>query len=711
MQNRLATSSSPYLQQHADNPVHWQPWDQDALDLARSLDRPILLSIGYSACHWCHVMAHESFEDEETAKVMNELFVNIKVDREERPDLDRIYQSAHQLLAQRSGGWPLTLFLTPGDQQPFFAGTYFPKEPRHGLPPFQQILRNIAGAYREQHDEIREQNQALQQALSQLNPETQDGITLNNAPLEKARQQLARNFDEQYGGFGQAPKFPHPTNLNRLLHHWAETKIRGTADPRALYIVDHTLTTMARSGINDQLDGGFYRYSVDDEWMIPHFEKMLYDNGPLLCLYADLWLATGKMLFKTTTERTADWVIHSMQSAEGGYYSAWDADSEGVEGRYYSWTPEAARELLDEDEYRHLAHYYGLDHPANFEEQWHLHQFASVADLNKLFDSTAEQAHALLESARLKLLNHRQSRIPPGRDEKILTSWNALMIKGMARAGRVLGEQRYIASAEQAADFIHKQLWQNGRLLASHKDGHSHLAAYLDDYAYLIDALLELLQTRWNSNHLNWAIELADQLLLHFEDKDREGGGGFYFTADDHEALIHRPKPYGDDSTPSGNGVAANVLTRLSHITGNERYQQAAEGVLKNVWQQIQQLPHAHCSLLEALADQLSPPELIIIRGTGNELTQWQNRAIRHYAPHRITLAIPADEKELPGLLLHRSADTETLAYICRGTQCELPCREFDSFEALLAENECLPEERDKPDFQGGVGSFRRARE
>jgi uncharacterized protein YyaL (SSP411 family) len=707
--NHLANATSPYLLQHADNPVDWYPWGREALNLARESGKPILLSIGYSACHWCHVMAHESFEEPETAALMNDLFINIKVDREERPDLDRIYQSAHQLLAQRPGGWPLTLFLTPDDQTPFFAGTYFPPEPRHGLPAFRDLLQQVTNAWQGQQQEIRDQNRSLLTTLSRLNPAPlDDDRMLDSAPLETARQQLARSFDETHGGFGPAPRFPHPASLNRLLRHWAATAIGGQPDPRALHLVEFTLRRMALGGINDQLGGGFCRYSVDDQWMIPHFEKMLYDNGPLLVLYSDLWQITGKTLFRETLAATAGWVMREMQAPTGGYYSSLDADSEGAEGSFYLWTREQIRALLEEEEYRHLARYYGLDRSPNFEGRWHLHNRASVAELNQAFDSSAEQARALLSSARRKLFRARECRPRPGRDEKILTSWNALMIKGMTRAGRLLGDQRFIDSAGRSLEFIRQALWRDGRLLATHKDGHSHLAGYLDDYAYLIDALLERLQTRWQRPDLEFARELADVLLGHFQDPE---AGGFFFTADDHERLIQRPKPLGDDSTPAGNGVAAFALARLGHLLGEQRYLGAAEGAIRTAWEHIRQIPHAHCTLLEALEEQIQPTETIVIRGTGAALEQWRRRALQHYAPRRFTLAIPSSETQLPGLLGAREPGGETRAYICSGTRCEAPIEDFTLFDQRLAETEVPPAAAVAPPFEGGSGSYKRVRE
>jgi uncharacterized protein YyaL (SSP411 family) len=676
--NRLANSTSPYLLQHADNPVDWYPWGAEALSLAEERDVPILLSIGYSACHWCHVMAHESFEDKETADFMNALFVNIKVDREERPDLDKIYQSAHHILTRRPGGWPLTVFLTPGDQTPFFAGTYFPKEPRHGLLPFRELLRRIAAAYREQRTAITEQNQVLREALATLEPSAPvTAETLEKPPIAAAVRQLQGSFDARYGGFGQAPKFPHPESLLRLLNHWGVANTESGKSSKLLHPLEQTLTRMALGGINDQLGGGFYRYSVDEQWMIPHFEKMLYDNGPLLAIYSDIWKATGKELYAATARQTARWVMGEMQSAAGGYYSSLDADSEGEEGRYYLWEPRQVAALLTEQEYALFASYFGLDRPANFEERWHLHRSGDAV--------TGTEDVGLLESAREKLLREREKRIKPGRDDKILTAWNGLMIQGMARAGRLLSEPEFSDSAERALQFIKQEMWRDGRLLASHKDGVSHLAGYLDDYAYLLAALLELLQSRWQSADLHFAMELADTLLEHFEDRE---AGGFFFTADDHERLIHRPKPYADESIPAGNGVAARALLLLGHLAGETRYLEAAERTLKGAWQAIQEYPQAHCTLLEALDEYLHPGEIILLRGSGEPLLQWLKRAQSRFSPRRYCFSIPSDERGLPPLLQEKEASSGTVAYICRGTHCEEPVDDFQRFDAILATTE-----------------------
>jgi uncharacterized protein YyaL (SSP411 family) len=679
--NRLADATSPYLRQHAHNPVDWWPWCEDALEVARSQDKPILLSIGYSACHWCHVMAHESFEDPRTAEVMNRLFVNIKVDREERPDLDKIYQTAHQILANRPGGWPLTLFLTPHDQQPFFAGTYFPNEPRHGLPAFSHLLEGVEAAYRDKGEAIQAQNRSLMEALSRLNP-AGGGAIPSAAPLEEAQHQLAGSFDAEHGGFGKAPKFPHATDLELLLRRYAATRVDGEPDREALHMAAFTLERMIRGGLNDQLGGGFCRYAVDDDWMIPHFEKMLYDNGPLLALCCDAWQITGDPLFRDAAVATADWVMREMQSPEGGYYSSLDADSEGEEGRFYVWDRKEVQGLLTTEEYAPFAAVYGLDRRPNFEESWHLHGYCTDAEAAKDLGSTEAQVASLLETARRKLLAKREDRVRPGRDEKVLTAWNGLMIKGMARAARVLDRADYMVSAQRALDFIRATLWQNGRLLATYKDGKAHLNAYLDDYAYLIDALLELLQTRWRREDLELAMDLADVLLDRFSDPQE---GGFFFTSSDHERLIHRPKPLGDESIPSGNGVAAVTLQRLGHLIGETRYLEAAGGTLALASEHIRRVPYAHASLLAALEEHLSPPETIVIRGEGYDLTRWAAVARRSYAPRRMVLAIPSSEEGLAGSLGTMRPGASTRAYRCLGTSCGSPLEDIGELERQTA--------------------------
>ena len=672
--NRLAQETSPYLQQHAHNPVDWYPWGAEALERAKREGKPILLSIGYSACHWCHVMAHESFEDEATARVMNELFVNIKVDREERPDIDRIYQLAQQMLTQRSGGWPLTMFLTHEDQKPFFGGTYFPKETRHGMPAFTDILVRVSEYYREHQPDLREQTNALVRALDEMTPPAPEGhLRLSAEPLKAARAVLSQQFDSNYGGFGGAPKFPQPKTLERLLRDWYATAAQEKPDLQAMYMATLTLKRMAEGGVYDQLGGGFYRYSVDGHWMIPHFEKMLYDNGALLSVYAETAVATGDAFYGEIAAETADWIIRDMQSPEGGYYSSLDADSEGHEGKFYVWMADEVRAALTPEEYAVFAPRFGLDRQPNFEDTaWHLHLYKMTQQVAAAVNIDDVQAAELLDSAREKLLAIRNARVWPGRDEKILTSWNALTIRGMAVAARCLGREDFAASATRALDFIRKTLWRDGRLLATYKDGRAHLNAYLDDYVYLADAILELQQLRYRADELAFARKLLDVTLAHFADP---AAGGFFFTADDHEALIHRSKSFGDDAIPAGNGIAALALLRMGHLLGESRYLEAAERTLRAGWLIVEKYPHAHVSLLNALEEVLNPPKIVILRGDPASLQTWQRELAKLYDPHRFVLAIPADAKDLPPRLVDKIAREATTAYVCKGSTCSAPIK------------------------------------
>ncbi len=647
--NRLAAETSPYLLQHAKNPVHWQPWDEQALTQARQEQRPILLSVGYSACHWCHVMAHESFEDEEVAAVMNRLFINIKVDREERPDLDQIYQTAHHLLTRRNGGWPLTMFLAP-DGTPFFGGTYFPKLPRYGLPGFADLCQQVAMAYRERGEDIAAQAGELRAAMLDTMPRAPTEPTLlDRAPLNAAEAMLARAFDRPHGGFGGAPKFPHPTDLAFLLD-------RDSTAAREMALT--TLRRMGEGGIYDQIGGGFARYSVDERWEIPHFEKMLYDNGPLLALCADAWVLSGEPAFARIVEETAAWVCREMQAPEGGYFSALDADSEGEEGKYYVWDRDEIGRLLTPQESALAGRRWGFDGPPNFENRhWHARVAADIAP----------DEEALLASARRKLFAARERRVRPGCDDKILTSWNALMIEGIAHASRIFGRADWLHSARRALDFLRSALWREGRLLATARGGRAHLDAYLDDYAFLLAALLEMMQAEYRNDDLEFAVALADALLERFEDRD---AGGFHFTAHDHEALFHRPKSGHDNATPSGNGVAAFALQRLGHLLGETRYLDAAERTLQLFWPHIRQAPGGIASLLRAAGEAMVPPDIVILRGPAEALADWTGRLGAN--PRRMVLALPNGTNGLPPILTKPESDAVN-AWVCRGVTCSAP--------------------------------------
>ncbi len=684
MPNRLATETSPYLKQHADNPVDWYPWGDEAFQLARQEGKPVLLSVGYSACHWCHVMAHESFEDDGIAQLMNELYVNVKVDREERPDVDKIYQTAHQLITQRPGGWPLTMFLTAEDRRPFFGGTYFPKDARYGMPAFGELLQNVARYHDEQREEIDNQGARLLEVFDKLEPPVAPvGFELNREPVDGLVRALAQNFDRDYGGMGSAPKFPHPATLSGLLRRWRATANDAEPDLDALFMATLTMSRMADGGLFDHLGGGFCRYSVDRYWQIPHFEKMLYDNGPLLAAYVEAYLATGEIHFGEIAGQVADWMLTDMLAPNGGFYSTRDADSEGEEGRYYVWTPESVRELLEDRDYELFAARFGLEEPANFEGQWHLSVHRDIKTLAKDFGLTRSAVSESLDRSREALLAEREKRVAPGRDEKQLTSWNALAIRGLAIAGRALNRPDLVDAANDAVEFIRDALYVDGRLLASYKDGRARFDAYLDDYAFLVDAVLELLQARWSTSNLAFAIALADTLLEQFEDRDR---GGFYFTADDHETLIHRTRPMADEALPSGNGIAIFALQRLGFLLGETRYLDAAERGLKAAWSALSDYPHGHVTLLNALDEYTQHPEVIVIRGDKDEAERWSESASRLYAPARLVYAIPSGEQGLPGALNDRAArDGETLAYRCVGTHCELPVSTWEALAAAIS--------------------------
>ncbi|WP_428101609.1 thioredoxin domain-containing protein [Candidatus Rariloculus sp.] len=680
--NRLSEETSPYLVQHADNPVHWQPWDPVALELARRTDRPILLSIGYSACHWCHVMAHESFEDPDTAAIMNRLYVNVKVDREERPDIDRIYQTAQQMFSGRAGGWPLTMFLTPDEHLPIFAGTYFPKAANYGMPAFRDVLVRVESHFRANRDDVRGAGRQIANALDNMTAVDTSGppAQFTRRPVDAARNQLGETFDNEYGGFGGAPKFPHTTNLDLLLELWSESRARGGVDDGARRMCMESLERMALGGLYDHLGGGFFRYSVDQRWAIPHFEKMLYDNAALLATYADAYAATGEALHARIAGETADWIMRDMQGEQGEYFSTLDADSEGEEGKFYVWTPAELDALLAPDEAAVAKRTYGLDGPANFEGRaWHLQvaagngEFAAPADPD---DSDAD----LARRAREKLLIARNARVWPGRDEKAIVAWNGLAIAAMAKASRQLDSPELAASAARAVDFIRDRLWIDGRLKSVYKDGRARFAAYLDDHVFLAAGLLELLQCRWRTADLEFARELLEVVLAHFSDPR----GGFFFTADDHEQLIHRPKPLADEALPSGNAVAALALIHVGHLLGEHRYLDAAERTLRASLPVLERYPHAHATMLRGIRRQLGPPELLVVRAEPGELEAWRS-AVKAFRPDRLCFFIPADASGLPGLLCERRPGAQPLAYLCRGTECLAPIGDLEALRNALS--------------------------
>lgn len=699
MPNKLAQETSPYLLQHAENPVEWYPWGEQALTLAREQNKPILLSIGYSACHWCHVMAHESFEDAEIAAVMNAHFINIKVDREERPDIDQIYQTAHSMLSNKSGGWPLTVFLTP-NQEPYFTGTYFPKTARYQLPGFADLIPRVAAYYHEHKADVALQAQQLADALARTIPVGNHVVTADEGTIAVGFEQLRESFDFENGGFGTAPKFPNPADITLLLHQAvcrSDDPSRSDGDNRdgssllqkqAEAMALQMLSAMAAGGIYDQIGGGFCRYSVDECWNIPHFEKMLYDNGQLLCLYSGGWQlskdAKQKKRYAQVIEETVTWLQREMLSPKGAIYSSLDADSidehgHSEEGAFYVWQPKEVKALLTPEEFVVASHCFGFDRAANFKNP-HSESLAWHAYMAVMPD---EQDEALLRSAKAKLFAAREQRIRPGLDDKILTSWNALAIKGLARAGAVLNRPDWVKLAQDAVDYIREHLWVKSsagtfQLLATAKDDKAHLNAYLDDYAFLLDALIELMQADYRVIDMQFAEEIAEALLENFEAEN----GGFYFTSHQHEQLIHRPKQGYDNATPNGNGIAAFALQRFGHILGEPRYLQKAESTLRVFDNTIKRNPAGCASLTNVLQEYLTPPTLVILRGDGDKLQLWRREIIQHYTPHHLFFYLDESIMELPKTL-QRNFTNDVNAWVCRGVMC---LQSIDKLPSLLGE-------------------------
>jgi uncharacterized protein len=679
MPNRLIDETSPYLLQHAHNPVEWYPWGAEALATAQADSKPIFLSIGYAACHWCHVMAHESFEDAATAQLMNELFVNIKVDREERPDLDAIYMTAVVGLTG-GGGWPLSVFLTP-DGKPFYGGTYFPPAPRYGMPSFRDVLQAVSSAWQTRRAEVVKSSEDIAAYLRQAGELAQAGDhqPLSAETLVKATQSLGRAYDRVNGGWGGAPKFPQPMALEFLLRRYVQTP---DADLRAL--IDHTLLAMARGGMYDQLGGGFHRYSTDAHWLVPHFEKMLYDNSQLARVYLHAWQALGEPEYRRVTLEILDYVLREMTHPAGGFYSTQDADSEGVEGKFFLWTGGEIRSILGDEELL-FSEVYGVTSKGNFDEP-HLppgqNILSFVADPEVVATKNGlspEQMAVILSEARRKLLNVRERRVKPGRDEKILAAWNGLMLAAFAEAARdrSLGEraQIYRAAAVRSAGFLLREMrTTGGRLLRAWKDGQAKLNGYLEDYACVIDGLLELYQTTFDETWFVAARELADLLLRHYADP----AGGFFDTSDDHEALVTRPKDLQDNAVPSGNAMAATALLKLAAFTGEDRYYGQAEALLGILQAALIQSPLGFAQWLTALDFALSnPKEIALVGDERSDDVQALLDVIRAgFRPHQVVAlgALHAGQPPAVPLLLDRPvAGSRATAYVCVRFVCQRP--------------------------------------
>ncbi len=687
MPNALADESSPYLRQHADNPVDWLPWSPQALELARAQNKPILLSIGYSACHWCHVMAHESFEDPATAALMNAHFVNIKVDREERPDIDRIYQTAHHLIARRAGGWPLTMFLSPEDQLPFFGGTYFPNQPRHGMMAFPDLLQRVAELFQQEPEKIRLQGQAVHQALIDIElRENQNQRGVDTAAMALFDAQLLKAYDAEHGGFGRAPKFPQPAILLQALQRAA-----GKADDDPLReAIIFSLRRIALGGIQDHLGGGFYRYSVDEQWMIPHFEKMLYDNGQMLRLFSEAWRLHPDPLFEDAVTGIIAWLEAEMATPEGAYYAALDADSEGREGLFYLWDPAEVKRLVDSEDYALLAYQFGLDRGANFEGKWHLHGYRTPEAVEAHFGLDRAACAARLKPARQQLLQARNQRPRPGLDDKVITAWNALVIRGLARAAGVFMRPDYFHLARRCLRSLQRECWHEGRLLALSQRSGKTLPAYLDDYALTLQAILECLQFEWDGDDFAFASELARQLIERFEDRNY---GGFFFTASDHETLIQRPKSWADEAMPSGNAAAALALHQLGLLGGEPEWVASAEKALQSVADNVNQTPMHAASFVGLLQVQQHPPMQIIVRGDRDSLEPWRSAVLPRLQCGQTAYFIPAGVGGLPEILASKTAAT-TAAWICEGFSCREPVESLEALLALIDKQNQAPDDR-----------------
>ncbi len=682
MANRLADETSPYLLQHKDNPVDWYPWGEEALSRAREEDKPVLLSVGYSACHWCHVMERESFEDAATAGIMNEHFVNIKVDREERPDIDSIYMSALQAMT-RGGGWPMTVFMTP-DGAPFYAGTYFPPVPSRGLPSFQQLLVSLADAYENRREDVLQSAASVRDYLqSSTGAAIPRAETAGAELLDAAAGSLVAQIDRRFGGFGGAPKFPQAMNLEVLLRHH-----HRTGDRSALDGVELTLRQMANGGIYDQLGGGFARYSVDEYWLVPHFEKMLYDNALLSRLYLETYQATGDPFYRRIAEETLDYVLCDMTSDEGGFYAAEDADSEGVEGKFYVWTPDEIEAVLEPEDTKLALRYWDVTERGNFEGKNILNVPRPPEAVADEFGVSPQELWERIVRIRSRLLAEREKRVRPGRDEKVLGSWNGLMLRSFALASRVLDRDDYREAAERNAAFLLEKLKSDGRLRRSYKDGRARFNGYLEDYAMVADGLVALYEATFETRWLLEADALCEAISELFWD---EGSKAFYDTPADHEKLVTRPRDIYDNAAPSGTSVTVEVLLKLALLLDRNDYRQRAESVLEELSGGLEKLPGAFGRLLCALDFSLGQPREIALVGDPDAPdTQALVSAIyARYLPNKVVAGRAPDDEEAAGLIPlladRPMRDGRATAYVCEGYACKTPTTDPEELAEQLA--------------------------
>ena len=677
--NRLIHETSPYLLQHAHNPVDWHPWGNEAFQKAKRENKPVLLSIGYSACHWCHVMERESFENEQIAALMNDLFISIKVDREERPDLDEIYMNAVQLLTGR-GGWPMTMFLTP-DGKPFYGGTYFPPEDRQGMPGFPKILLGVSQAYRERSADVEKSVGEILAALQRMSETHQSDKDFSPDIIAASCEKISRAYDSDNGGLGQAPKFPNAGVYELFLRHFHHSK-----NERYLEMIVHTLTKMAQGGIYDHLGGGFHRYSVDAKWLVPHFEKMLYDNAQLLSIYAHAYAITGEPLFESVVEETAHYLLREMFQAGGGFYSTQDADSEGEEGKFFVWTADEINRLLGTEAGEVFCRIYDVSEQGNFEEKNILHPILTIEQASKYFGKEKSVIETLVAEAKTKLFTEREKRSKPFRDEKIITAWNGLALSGLAAAIKISDDKAFITAATQTSEFIFDKMFRDGFLLHTYKDGQAKLLGYLDDYAFLAVGLLDIYETLLDRAFLDRALQLNEIMLREFWDEEE---GGFFYTGKSQEQLISRAKPIFDASIPSGNAMATQLLLRLHHITGQEDYRARAEKVLRSYYDVMENQPFGFAHMLCAVDQYLNPPKEIVVVGNIDDPRTKALLAEVHriYLPNKVLQLVGAEQalEDISPLLRGKTQlNGQPTAYLCQNFTCSAPVTNPAELKSLL---------------------------
>jgi hypothetical protein len=685
--NHLKDEKSPYLIQHATNPVDWYPWGEEAFKKAEQEDKPIFLSIGYSTCHWCHVMAHESFENPEIATLLNHVFIPIKVDREERPDIDGIYMTACQIMTG-TGGWPLTIIMTP-DKKPFFAGTYFPKESGFGVIGLKDLILNVQDIWKDNRSEALNSGEQIFNALLDVS-QTGKGKYLGEKILDITYDELSKVFDDENGGFGDFQKFPTPHNLMFLLRYW-----KRTANKHALYMVTKTLDSMAMGGIYDHIGFGFHRYSVDKNWLVPHFEKMLYDQALIAIIYTDAFQATGKLYYKKIAEEIFEYVLRDMSSPEGAFYSAEDADSEGVEGKFYVWTAKEIKEVLDHDEAEFISFVFNVKDDGNFNDGYSqesinniLHLKHDINELTEILELSKSEIEDKIETIRIKLYNEREKRVRPHKDDKVLTDWNGLMIAALSQAAQVFNNEKYLETSKNAADFILQKLLIDNRLKHRYREGDTGIAGNLDDYSFMVWGLLELYMASLDIKYLNAAINLNKTLIKYFWD---DKNNGFYFTASDSEKILIREKKIYDSATPAGNSVELLNLIHIARLTEDPELEKMAVKMETSFSEDVERLPTGHTYFITAVDFEVGPSfEIVIVGKSGaHDTLKMLNTIKNHYIPNKVIIFKDQDNpsdvnKIAESIGFKKSVDGMATAYICTAGSCKQPTTDVNEMLKIL---------------------------